>query len=53
MVKTNKTTKILIIEVPLEIHKLIKIKSAEKNISIRAWVSRAIDIQLKKEQQYE
>ncbi len=51
--KKEKTTKILIIEVPVEYHKLIKMKATEKNISMRAWVSRAITAELKKEQQYE
>lgn len=42
-----------VIEVPDEYHRLVKIKAAEKNISIRAWISRAIKAELEKEKQYE
>lgn len=49
----EKTIKRLIIEVPADTHKVIKLKATERNISIRAWVSRAIVEQLKKEKQYE
>ena len=49
----RKTAKRFVIEVPDEYHRLVKIKAAEKNISIRAWISRAIKAELEKEKQYE
>lgn len=49
----EKRNKRLIVEVPEEYHTDVKIRAAAKNISMRAWVSRAIIEQIKKEQQYD
>lgn len=49
----QRTAKRFVIEVPDEYHRLVKISAAEKNISIRAWMSRAIKAELEKDKQYE
>ena len=41
------------IEIPEELHKKIKVKSAQRNITVRLWVSRLLLKALKQEEIYE
>jgi len=49
----EKNLKKLILEVESDTHKEIKVRAAERNISMRLWVLRAIAEAIRKEQQYE
>ncbi len=53
MENNESKNKRLIIDIPAELHKDIKIRSATKNISIRTWVVRAIVQAIEKEKKYE
>lgn len=41
------------IEIPEELHKKIKVKAAQRNITVRLWVSRLLINALKQEEIYE
>lgn len=43
----------LVLEIDEELHKEIKRRALERNITLRRWVLRAIKQQIKYEQQYE
>lgn len=43
----------LLIEIPLELHKSIKTKAAQRNITIRLWITRLILEALKREELYD
>ena len=45
----NLFNKALIVKITPEMHRLISYRSAERNISIRLWVTRAINRDLKRE----
>ena len=51
--KTEKTTKRLNIEIPIDTHCEIKIRSARRNIMMQTYVIRAILEQFRKEDQYD
>lgn len=51
--KQRKTPKRLLIELPEEWHQEIKVSAANKNISIKTYVLRAVIKQIKEDKQYE
>lgn len=49
----KQTPKRLLIDIPAELHKEIKVRAAVKNITLKAWVLRAICEAIKTEKSYE
>lgn len=43
----------LLLDVNLELHNEVKKRAAERGISLKVWLKRAIMAQIKKEEQYE
>lgn len=41
------------VEIPEELHKQLKIRAAERCITIKKWIIRAINLAVKEEQKYE
>lgn len=49
----NVMKKRLFVEVDEELHKIVKIRAIERNITLSKWILRAIKQALKQEQQYD
>lgn len=50
---SKKSTKRIAIEAEDELHAEVKIRAAQRGVSVKVWVKRAIMAQIKKEEQYE
>lgn len=51
--KKPKALRRLLVDVPEDLHKEIKIRATVRNISIKTWVTRAIAEAIKQEKKYE
>lgn len=49
----KQTPKRLLIDIPIDLHKEIKVRAAVKNITLKVWVLRAIFEAIKTEKSYE